>query len=536
MTKENKYILGAILVGMTYRLLMGMQGIDSSGTGFCMTFYQNIFTHPEAMPYYFNYYLTGIIGGLWQMAFGQFGLMGFRILETLILTAAIGITYLTFRPWLTRTRTAVIAILISSLFPSFIQTFHYDTLSFLLMAISVYAMMQWQRQERQGWLIVAGIMIGVSYFARFVNGSLVILTLVPFFWSCRQTWKKGLTDAAIYFGGITTGAILVVSLMMALGHWPYFVEGQAEAMGSIGYRDTFHTSGNLVGVYMKSYLDIALQIIAIALITLFYGDAGHLSRKWKLPIRALLLVILFVLVFTSQPYLSAVALCTLLIVTTSRILPWAVYALLCAYLFPIGSDAGIPGIVQRCGALLIIPAACCYLRLVGAWKRNAVVALCVCISVLMMYRMDSSANGKSASRMDDNTIAVPGTLNVLVDEGRAMRYRNAVARIQQHSDDNPLLLIANQASELYYATGKLPFTGNTQMDAFVDEDLPAQMDRQHDRYKRLPVIAFLKHDADTEKVKVYRQTLKPWMEHFHYQAVYDDADIQLFKAVSTTNN
>jgi hypothetical protein len=64
MTKEKKYITGAFLIGIVYRLLMGLQGIDSIDMGFCMTFYQNIFSHPEAMTFYFNYYLTGLIGGV----------------------------------------------------------------------------------------------------------------------------------------------------------------------------------------------------------------------------------------------------------------------------------------------------------------------------------------------------------------------------------------------------------------------------------------------------------------------------------------
>lgn len=54
MTEEQKYIGGAFLIGIAYRLLMGLQGIDNVDMGFCMTFYQNIFTHPDAMPFYFN--------------------------------------------------------------------------------------------------------------------------------------------------------------------------------------------------------------------------------------------------------------------------------------------------------------------------------------------------------------------------------------------------------------------------------------------------------------------------------------------------
>ena len=313
MTKEKKYITGAFIIGILYRLLMGLQGIDSIDMGFCMTFYQNIFSHPEAMTFYFNYYLTGLIGGVWHLLFGQFGLLGFRVLETMTMTAAIWLLYLSFKPWFHSTRVAAVAIFVSFLFPSFVLTFHYDTLSFLLMSASVYAMSRWQQSEQQlMWLWVAGTMIGIAFFARIVNGSLAALVLIPFICGCLQSWKRGLRLASFYGGGILTGCVVVLALMVALGHWTYFMAAVNEAFGtfngneSSALRDALpvqnsHTSSNLFSVYLKSYVNIGLQVLALAGTALFYGDAGHLPNKLKMPIRLLLLAILFVLVFTSQP-------------------------------------------------------------------------------------------------------------------------------------------------------------------------------------------------------------------------------------------
>ena len=540
MTKEKKYITGAFLIGIVYRLLMGLQGIDSIDMGFCMTFYQNIFSHPEAMTFYFNYYLTGLVGGVWHLLFGQFGLLGFRVLETMTMTAAIWLLYLSFKPWFHSTRVAAVAILVSFLFPSFVLTFHYDTLSFLLMSASVYAMSRWQRLEQQlVWLWMAGTMIGIAFFTRIVNGSLAALVLIPFICGCLQSWKRGLRLASIYGGGILTGCVVVLALMVALGHWTYFVAAVNEAFGtfngneSSALRDALpvqnsHTSSNLFSVYLKSYVNIGLQVLALAGTALFYGDAGHLPNKLKVPIRLLLLAILFVLVFTSQPYLSAIAICSLLLLISRAIQPLVSYVLICAYLFPFGSDIGIPGIFHWCAGLLIMPTACCYRKLISNWQKNVVCALSVVIALLMVYKMGSTAQGEEHSRLHTTTMALPGTLNVMTDSERAERYRNEVSRIQQYGQDNPWLLIANQASELYYATGKLPFTGNTQMGTFMGEELIERLDRQQADYGKCPLIVYIKRGHDTDDVPDFRRDLEPWMQKHHYRPVYEDDDLQLF--------
>ena len=528
MTKEQKYIGGAFLLGITYRLLMSLQGIDNVDMGFCMTFYQNIFTHPDAMPFYFNYYLTGLIGGVWQLLFGQFGLLGFRLLETMTMALAIWLIFIAFRPWLPSPRVSATAVLLSFLFPSFIVTFHYDTLSFLLMAVSVYATSRYLQGGSQLWLTVAGAMIGISFFARIVNGVLGALVLFPLFWGWRTSPRRGLIAASYYAGGILTGCLLILSLMGVLGHLPYFGEAIAEAFGTFGGHETSHTSANLFGVYLKSYVNIGLQILVVALLALYFGDTGHLSSKLRMALRVIMLVVLFVLVLTSQPYLSAVAICTLMIVITPHPQPLLFYALACAYLFPFGSDIGIPGIFHWCGGLLIIPAACCYKKLTSQWQRTVTGLLGLAIALNMLYKMGVSAYGEDYSRIKTFTQALPGTLNTLTDADRAERYRNEVARIRQYAADNNLLLVANQASEIYYATGLLPFTGNTQMGTYMGETLIKRLDRQHACYNRLPLIAFIKRGHYTDDMEEFRQVLRPWMTKQGYQSVYSDDDLELF--------
>lgn len=530
MRKEQRYIGGAFLIGIVYRLLMSVQGIDTTDMGFCMTFYQNIFTHPGAMTFYFNYYLTGLIGGVWHLVFGQFGLLGFRLLETLTLSAAIGLMYLAFRPWLTSNKIAAVAVLLSFLFPSIIITFHYDTLSFLLMAASVYAVSRWLRGGSTWWLTVAGMLIGISFFARIVNGVLGLLIIFPLLWGCRTLPRKGIPAAVYYGGGIVVGCILLLVIMALLGHLSYFCQALIEAFSTFSGHETSHASTNIFSVYLKSYVNIGLQLFAIVLLAFLLDDVGLWPAKLGASMRIVIFAVLSILVLISQPYLSTLAICTLLIVITPRPLPLTFYALVCAYLFPFGSDIGIPGIFHWCGGLLIIPAACCYHGLTSQWQRHVTCLFGVIIALSMVYKMGVRAYGEELPRAKTFTQALPGTLNTMTDSERATRYRNEVARIIQYAKDDSLLLIANQASELYYATGKLPFTGNTQMGTFMGESLLQRLNRQTAYYGQLPLIAFVKRKNDTDEVEEFRHTLYPWMIEHRYQSVYRDDDIELFTA------
>lgn len=534
MSKEKIYIAGAFLIGIAYRLLMGLQGIDSTDMGFCMTFYQNVFTHPEAMPFYFNYYLTGLIGGLWHMLLGQFGLLGFRLLETLTLTAAIGLLYLAFRPRFTSAKTPAVAVLLSFLFPSIIVTFHYDTLSFLLIAASVYFLSRWHRGGYVVWLTLAGMMIGLSFFARIINGFLFLLILFPLFWGWQRSRRRAFDDIAYFGVGMLVGCAASIALMVLLGHLPYFGAALSEAFGSLyGHNNS---SGVLIGSYLKSYVNIALQILAIAAMALYFGDGDHLAPKLKAIVRTVMIAALTVLIFTSQAYLSAVAVCTLMIVITRRPHPLTFYALACAYLFPLGSTVGIPSLFHWCGGLLIIPAASCYKRFTSQWQRTVICLVSLLIAANMVYKMGTHAYGEEEPRTKTLTRALPGTLNVMTTAERAENYRNVVARIQEYGKDNPWLLVANQASEFYYATGRLPFTGNTQMAAFMGEALTSRLDYHHRLYGRLPLIAFLQRSHDSDDMEEFREGLIPWMRQQGYRLVYHDNDVELYDLKEENND
>ena len=180
LTDKNKnLIVWAFAVPMLFRLVMSTQGIDSTDVGFCNTFYQAIFDAPDTNEFNFIYYLTGFLGGCWEKIFGKFGLMGFRIFELFTLSVSVFCLYSIYKDKMRRKLCAA-AVFLSLLFPIIIVTFHYDTLSYLLVALAAL-MFSKHVEIHKGylWITLAGVFIGISFFARIVNFSFCVLAILP---------------------------------------------------------------------------------------------------------------------------------------------------------------------------------------------------------------------------------------------------------------------------------------------------------------------------------------------------------------------
>ena len=553
MTRHSLCVGLAFLGGFVYRLILGLQGFDAIDMGFSMTFYQNFFQHPDAIPFYFNFYLTGLLGGCWEWAFGQWGLLGFRVLETLLGTLSIACVYGAFRPYLRPTGVAVVAILVSFLFPTVFITFYYNTLSLLLMAASVFMMRRWLQSERLLWLMLAGVWVGVSFFARTVNGTWGILVIVPFLTrskgqGARGNWREGWKNALTYVGGIACGAGTIFLLMVLLGHLPYFLEGLGEAMGTLSHDEASHSSSNLLVVYLKSALNVGILAAAMMAISWLYAYGQKFPTMGRKAWSLLLLAGLGALVLTNRPYASALAGCTILLVLAGlpsigrmlyaqraprEFVVMAAYALVAAYVLPLGSDTGIESIFNKSGVLLIVPAACCWQWLGGKWQRQMTGWLCIFVCIGMLKKTMKRAYGENYGRLDTTTVALPGTLNVMVHEEKATRYQNVVARVAEFGEQYPCMFVGNQMAELYYATGKWPFTGNTMLNSFKGEKLIKRLDKRAEHYGQLPLVVYVRYGKKTEKQHISdaeeaRTAIAPWMERHQYRSVYKDDDMEIF--------
>lgn len=535
-TINSKYIFLTLLVGFFYRLLMSVQGIDHLDLGYSSTFYQNIFTHPDAMPYSFNYYLTGLTGGLWYHLLGNTGLLGFRFLEALMLTAAVFFVYKAFERQLQNTHSAVLAIAMSFLFPSVVTTFHYFTLTFFFLSLAAWCYAKSLYGKPLFWTYMTGLTLGFCFFVRTGNTALVLLTLVPVVYALATRQRSlAFRLGGTMLGGMASGCAVMLAVMASLGHLSLFWEGLVEAFDYYSSGDTSYSFFNMCSVYFKDYVNIILQLLAIIGLGALYIQSSRMENTGGNILRIFIIVASLVLIATSKPYLSAISLYTLACtpifyaITPKEDKLIAAFVILGTYVFPFGNNIGIASLYHWAGALLIIPAA------VGVYHashilRRGVLICSIYIAAILIWKTFSAPYGENVPRWECTTQVGDNVLNTLTSPEKAADYRHIISSIRQHTADNQLLVIGNQASELYFATETLPFLSTTLLDIYMGDDLTAKLNKQAEKYQQLPVIVFLKQDHfTTDEMAEVQGTLSAWMTAHGYQAVQDDTYMTIYK-------
>lgn len=539
---HSKYVALALLAGFSYRLLLSLQGFDHIDQGFSNTFFQNIFAHPGAMTFYFNYYLTGLIGGVWYHFFAVSGLLGFRLLEALALTASIFFTYKAFERQVAGGKVVSAAILMSFLFPSIVTTLHYNTLTFFFLSLAAWCYSKSLYGRQLLWTYLTGVTLGICFFVRIVNVSLGILILIPVAYALSKRQKMlALQLGGVMLGGMLSAIAAMLLLMASIGHLTYFHTGLGEAFGFFSGGETSHASGNLFLVYFKSYINILLQMAVVIGMGALYVRSGSFPQKWVTPFRALLVATSLILIVTSQPYLSAISLYTL---TCASILYKATpkedkqttaFVLIGAYIVPFGSDIGIAGIYHWMGGLLIIPATVGFCHLCHTLRRGTLV-FSVCIVLVMLWKALSFAYGEQTPRWSCTKRIGNSVLNTFTSHEKADDYRHIIPKIRQYTSDNRWLVIGNQSSELFYATEALPFLGNTQLGTFTGDDLLRRLDMQLEKYGQEPIVVFLEKEGYVfDEAKEVQATLTKWMHSHNYKTVHKDECMTIFQSFNPDN-
>lgn len=536
MTKNSKYIFLTLLAGFLYRLLISLQGIDHVDLGYSNTFYQNIFTHPEAMPYSFNYYLTGLVGGIWYQLLGSTGLLGFRFLEALILTSSIFFVYKAFERQLMNTHSAVLAIVMSFLFPSIVTTFHYFTLTFFFLSLAAWFYAKSLYEKPILWTYLSGLTLGLSFFVRTGNTALVVLILVPVIYALATHQRPlAIRLGGTMLGGMFTACVLMTAVMAALGHLSLFWTGLEEAFAYYSSGETSYSFFNMFIVYFRDYVNIILQILAIIGLGALYIQSSRLASTAGTILRIFLIVASLVLIATSLPYLSAISLYTLACapifyaITPKEDKLIAAFIVAGTYIFPFGNNIGIASLFHWSGALLIIPAA------IGVYHashilRRGVLICSIYIAAILIWKTLSAPYGEDTPRWQCTEQIGGNALNTFTETDKAEDYRHIIASIREHTTDNSLVVLGNQASELYYSTETLPFLGNTLLDTYLGNELIRQLDKQNEKYKQQPVIVFLKPAYFmTDETEEVQTILAQWMVTHRYQIVQDDKYLTIYK-------
>lgn len=210
-------------------LILSLQGFDLTDEGYCLVAYQNFFCDPKQAAYSYGFYLTGFIGGLWELIFGSGGWYSFRVLNTIVIALAYIITCHTLKEywkykWLIFAAFSVIVLNMANEHGTLV--FHYYTFSAFANCLIAY-LLYISFKEEKIWLVgLASLVLGISIFIRIPNIMLCvipyILAIVNYLYN-KQTKTFAKLSIVISLG-IILGIGIVLLVILSLGHWDYFVE------------------------------------------------------------------------------------------------------------------------------------------------------------------------------------------------------------------------------------------------------------------------------------------------------------------------
>ena len=455
-------------------------GFEVCDSGFYMTFYDNIFSHPESVSYNFMYYLSGIVGGTVRLVTGD-SLIGMRVAGML---ASIGIALCVCNatrgkdmrlPQLAATITVCAGMLISPL------TFYNDILTMLMATASVMLLMR-EGHKATFW---AALIAGLNTFTRIPN-ILEFLFIFLIVYRFKDDRKQVLKLSCIWCLGWLSGIATGLGITAMFGHigclYDTFNDLFRAAKG--GADASTHSMVNLIGALIGSWIKIAILATGISLagfITVYARCSG--IRKWIKRVIAVVAVILCGCLFIgSDPVTSlgafsvAGCVCNLLTQCSLRIKQLSAAGLLMIIILPTGSDNGIYNSGTIVLWLAAVPAFACVLRHMGRHITVGLTFVLASTSIITICRTgfyfdDTPLFGISAE------VDLPAAGNIYTSPARAQRIERIVTKLSRYVESGDTLLVYGSAPMLNHLTGTLPAIGCSWPELLTATQLKEKLDK-----------------------------------------------------------
>ena len=334
-----------------YTSFIGLQGLDMTDEGWISTGFQQIYNDASTISGMFTLYDTLLVGGLFHLLFPSLGMIAFRIASALCLTVVAYIVYLLLKDVINRWYIFLgVALCIINL--RFIRVLHYDYTSALLILLIALFIYQACIQRKTYKMLIAGILVGISFFFRLPNVCLcgMIAILIPFYLythSAKLTFNF-LGHAIL---GVLIGISVNIGLIYILHHQEPFYDMLNIATSYLTQSDSTHNSAGMLNKYLLQIRDISLHaavFLAFPLISVYLHKQETI--KWLSITLQIILVSLFVWTFGGpwKNIISIFAFCVLALgysvfsyYENEQKTYLSLLALLIMILLPLGSDGGI---------------------------------------------------------------------------------------------------------------------------------------------------------------------------------------------------
>ncbi len=349
---ERNFLACFIAVIVLLELLVSFQGFDLCDEGWALSGYQQFFNDPSSVQYQFLYYNSLVIGGLWNACFGQYGIIAFRLLDSLFILMTALAVYYTLRSVVNRWAIllGVVAMILMRDWGSMI--FNHNSISALICVLSVGFLYRGLASRTLVPVLVAFVLVGINVFSRLPNLSLLVLGILPVI---DFLYKKDIRLLLLQLGACLLGLVIGISLPLAMmkltGNFPIFTGALDELHSAGSDKDSTHQISYMLQVYVHNYLDVLKIMVAMSILAIAFA---WVQQKVKATyVRLFLSVLIFLAcVYLSIRWQSTVNWSYGITILVLGVTVWlrrheapvvflGVMALVTANFLPLGSDFGI---------------------------------------------------------------------------------------------------------------------------------------------------------------------------------------------------
>ena len=556
---------GMTLFAVIYYLLISLQGLDFADEGFSLTFYQNIFSHPADVEYLFLYYITGLIGGIWEMLFGWLGTYGYRILFALTSGGIILTTFAILKPYF-KVSTIFIATMACTLWPGLcLYYFNHDCLTILFFLLTIYAMTKGMQGNKYAWYIM-GFMLIINGLTRLPNIALSILILMPLVEVNESgNYYKAFGNILRIIGGQLIASLIMLIVMCSLHHFDLWLSAISSLFIMSGDSSDTHGIANLIASYSYTYKAIFTSTFYGGLICLAYIIASeHIKIKGSKLIMGVICSALIYSLLVRNIYsmwgavTSAAIIYGLINRRNNSYLILALSALSALIIIPLGGDSyanicnscmwlGMPMLID----LIRRPIMCniniddnrnySYRITIdnSSSRQLHIIAGIAFIIYASTHSVCYFDNGSRLLKTHRTQIATATT--TFTSQERAELTDHIVSATLKHRMPGNYLLVFDNAPMLHYLTGMQPYLGSPWSTFWGTEMFRQQLfDAEHSS-RQLPLIAiphfFYQDLSKTDYLsaldhpELYKKALllADFIERHGYYEVYHDQYITLLK-------
>ena len=450
-----------IFVCLVY-VVLGLQGLDMTDEGWVLSGYQQIYEAPESVSYLFLYYNAIAVGGIWQLLLGHWGILGFRILSALCITATVALVYQLLRKEVSYTALfiGIIVVILCNNYGTIV--FHHNLFSALLTTAAAWMLINGLDRDSRKRVWIGGMLLGINYFTRIPNlalTSLLALLLVHARFnnsrvsgtsqpSTPSTWKM-LLSALL---GIGSGCLLVLTYLFAVGHLSLFIDNLAVGFSATESADSTHNLSYLLGISLTNFQCMGQQLLYTAFPLMLWKEQDFICLVYAL----VTIGLCFLMVWHRQE---------------KRTLYSTLAALLIMYTQPLGSDFAI----QNMGVYSIwiaLPLFCQFIaelwqrlsRARWAWTRWVLLAWGLLVITPFLYR--------NAQALTFNCYNDPGPryrktyrihhplATIYTSQAYQQGIDSLLARLQPYIHENDTLLCFQHTPMVHYLTHTRPYLAN----------------------------------------------------------------------------